>query len=272
MALLSTPGTGDATGAGLVRVGDLQLEVRRFGPSPEQAPTLLLLHEGLGSAAMLGRFPERLVAATGCGVVAYSRAGYGASSPVSLPRPLSYMHDEARDVLPGLLAALGLRRGVLIGHSDGASIAALYAACRDDPRLAGLVLIAPHFFVEEVTLASIAAAREAYATTDLRARLARWHTHVDVAFRGWCDAWLDPAFARWDIRDRLPRIRVPVCLIQGSDDQYGTLAQVAAAEQACTCPLTTHILPGVSHAPHREDEDATLQAIADFVRGIPVEV
>ncbi len=170
------------------------IETAWWGPPPDQAPTLVLLHEGLGCVALWRGFPERLAAATGCGVFAYSRFGYGQSAPAALPRPLTYMHEEAEDVLPRILDAAGIRRAVLVGHSDGASIAALYAGSRQDFRIAGLVLIAPHFFVEDVTVASIEAARIAYRDSDLRARLGRYHADPDNAFRGWNDVWLDPAF------------------------------------------------------------------------------
>jgi len=246
-------------------LGDQRLEYRFAGPDAAAAPTLVLLHEGLGCAGLWGTFPELLSQATGCGVFAYSRAGYGDSSSVPLPRPLTYMHDEASHVLPRVLAAIGFQRGLLIGHSDGASIAAIYAGSHPDHRVLGLTLIAPHFFVEDMTISAIAEAREAYATTDLRARLARWHTDVDVAFRGWNDAWLDPAFRQWDIREYLPYIRVPMQIIQGADDQYGSLRQIEAAETDCTCPVERMVLPSVRHSPHREAPQLTAAAIARFV-------
>lgn len=251
-----------------IDLGDLSLETLRVGPDPAAAPTLMLLHEGLGSARLWGNFPEALAAATGCGVLAYSRAGYGASSPVPLPRPLTYMHDEARDVLPRVLDRIGFRQGVLIGHSDGASISTIYAGSRQDDRVRGLALLAPHFFVEDMTVAAIAEARVTYETTDLRAKLARWHTHVDVAFRGWNDAWLDPAFKAWDIGAYLPGIRVPIHIIQGEDDQYGSIRQIAIAEAKCRCPLAVTLLPGVRHSPHREAPDATLAAVASLLRAV----
>src|ERR1700743_1772434 len=161
--------------SGMLRVSGSELEYRRIGPQPEEAPTIVMLHEGLGSAALWGDFPAKLQAATGAGVFAYSRAGYGASTPVRLPRPVDYMHVEALEVLPQLLDAIGLRRGMLLGHSDGASIAAIYAGGHQDHRLQGVLLIAPHFVVEEVSLDSIAATRQAYETTDLKTKLARWH-------------------------------------------------------------------------------------------------
>lgn len=250
---------------GTLAIAGHRLEYRSVGPAPGTAPTIVLLHEGLGCAELWGDFPEALSAATACGVFAYSRAGYGWSSTVPLPRPLTYMHDEARDILPRVLDAIGLRRCLLVGHSDGASIAAIYAGSRQDHRIIGLTLIAPHFFVEEVTIRAITDARTAYATTDLRSKLARWHADADVAFRGWCNAWLDPAFSRWDIRDALPYIRVPVQVIQGTNDPYGTIAQVEAVEHACMCPVETALLPAAKHSPHREARAETVALIAGFI-------
>ena len=200
-----------------------------IGPAPDQAPTIVMLHEGLGSAGLWGDFPEQLQAATSTGVFVYSRAGYGASTPVNLPRPLDYMHVEALDVLPKLLDQIGFRRGLLLGHSDGASIAAIYAGGTGDHRVRGIALIAPHFVVEDISVASIAAIKQAYETTDLRARLSRWHSDVDNAFYGWNGAWLDPKFRDWDISDYLAYIRVPVAIVQGADDQYGTIRQIEIA-------------------------------------------
>src|SRR4051794_12324448 len=181
---------------GFLEVGGARLEYRMLGPRPERAPTILMLHEGLGSARLWGDFPDRLAERLNAGVFVYSRAGYGRSSPVPLPRPLDYMQREAREVLPKLLDAIGFRRGVFVGHSDGASIAAAYAGSIQDHRVRGLALLAPHFFVEEFSLREIRRAKERYETTELREKLARHHAEVDVAFRGWNDAWLDPAFPR----------------------------------------------------------------------------
>lgn len=254
--------------SGFLTIGDQRLEYRMLGPRPDAAPTLVLLHEGLGCVGMWADFPERLQQATGCGVFVYSRAGYGKSSPVKLPRPLTYMHDEARAALPRLLEAIGFRHGLLIGHSDGASIAAIYAGSHQDHRIGGLVLIAPHFFTEDSGIASIAQARVAYETGDLRDKLARWHADVDNAFRGWNDAWLDPGFRKWDITCELAYIRVPILIVQGSDDQYGTVRQIETAEQECYCPVEVTLLPGVKHAPHREAPEPTLNAVADFVKRV----
>jgi len=254
--------------SGFLNIGDQKLEYRMIGPRPDTAPTLVMLHEGLGSVGLWGDFPDKLQKATGTGVFAYSRSGYGKSSPVKLPRPLDFMHIEARDVLPKVLAAIGFRRGLLIGHSDGASIATIYAGSHQDHRVGGLVLIAPHFFTEESGLASIAETNKAYETADLRSKLARWHADVDNAFRGWADVWLDPEFRAWDITEELAYIRVPILIAQGEDDQYGTLKQLEAAREDCYCPVETVLLPKAKHSPQRDAPEATLNAISDFVRRV----
>jgi len=253
---------------GFLDLGGQRLEYRMIGPRPGEAPTIVMLHEGLGSAAMWGDFPDRLASATGAGIFVYSRAGYGQSSPVTLPRPLSYMHEEARETLPRLLSAIGFKRGLLFGHSDGASIATIYAGSIQDHRVRGLILIAPHFFVEDLSIASIAEAKTAYAQTDLRVKLARWHKDPDNAFRGWNDAWLDPRFRDWDISEYLAYIRVPVLILQGENDQYGTLRQIEIAQDECYCPVDVTILPGAGHAPHREAPEATLAAVVDFATAV----
>jgi pimeloyl-ACP methyl ester carboxylesterase len=250
--------------AGMLNVGDVRLEYRHWGPSPSIAPTIVLLHEGLGCLGLWGDFPARLASETGAGVFAYSRGGYGASSPVPLPRRLTYMHDEALEILPRVLAAIGFRRGILVGHSDGASIAAIYAGGVQDHRVRGLSLIAPHFFTEEIAVAEISRAKIAYESGYLKPKLARWHTNVDNAFRGWNDAWLDPEFRKWDICEYLAYIRVPVQIVQGADDQYGTLRQIEVAERECYCPVDVALLPGVRHSPHRDAPDVALGAVSNF--------
>jgi pimeloyl-ACP methyl ester carboxylesterase len=258
----------DLDDQGFVEIGAQRLEYRMIGPRPDAAPTLVLLHEGLGSAGLWGDFPDKLAAATGAGVFVYSRAGYGKSSPAVLPRPLTYMHDEAREVLPRLLAAIGFRRGLLVGHSDGGSIATIYAGSVQDHRVRGLVLIAPHFFTEAMGLASIAQARADYASSDLREKLSRYHADVDNAFRGWNDAWLDPGFAGWNITEDLAYIRVPILIVQGEADQYGTVAQIEVAREECYCPVEVALLPGARHSPQRDAPEITLNAIADFANRI----
>lgn len=254
--------------SGFLSIGPHSLEYRMLGPRPDRAPTIVMLHEGLGCVGLWGDFPDKLQKATGAGVFVYSRAGYGQSSPVALPRPPTYMHDEARDVLPALLTAIGFQRGILLGHSDGASIAAIYAGTHQDHRLGGLVLIAPHFFTEDSGIASIVDAKKAYETTDLKQKLARWHKNVDNAFYGWNGAWLDPDFRKWDITEQLAYIRVPVLIVQGEDDQYGTVKQIETAERECYCPVEVALLASAKHSPQREATEATLRAISDFVANV----
>ncbi len=254
-----------ADGKGTLEAGGRALEWRALGPSPLEAPTLVLLHEGLGSAGLWRDVPARLAEATGWGVLAYSRAGYGASDPATLPRPLDYMTREALQVLPEVLNAVGFQRGVLFGHSDGATIAAIHAGSLQDHRVRGLVLIAPHFFTEAKGLAEIARARQAFESGDLRARLARHHSDPDNAFRGWNDAWLDPGFADWDVSEVIDYIRVPVLAVQGTDDAYGTMAQIDEIEARSYAPVDRLDVPGAGHAPHLEAGETVLPEIAEFV-------
>ena len=253
---------------GFLRIGASDLEYRMIGPAPDSAPTIVMLHEGLGSAGLWGDFCEKLQAATGAGVFAYSRAGYGASTPAKLPRPVDYMQIEAVDVLPKLLDAIGFRRGLLVGHSDGASIAAIYAGSHQDHRVEGLALIAPHFIVEDISVASIAEIKTAYETGGLREKLARWHKDVDNAFYGWNSAWLDPKFRDWDISEFLAYIRVPIAILQGVDDVYGTMRQIEIAQEECYCPVDVTVIPGAGHQPHREAPGATLDAISEFANAV----
>jgi pimeloyl-ACP methyl ester carboxylesterase len=249
---------------GFLQLGQTRLEYRMIGPRPDAAPTLVLLHEGLGSADIWGGFAQGLATATGTGVFAYSRAGYGRSSRSQLPRPVSFMHDEARDVLPLVLDAMGFRRGLLVGHSDGASIAAIYAGSVQDHRVRGLALMAPHFFTEDMGIAEIARAKIAFETGPLRAKLARLHADPDNAFHNWSGPWLDPEFRNWELSDALAHIRVPILIVQGENDQYGTMRQIEMAQQECYCPVEVAILPDTRHAPYREAPEATLRAISDF--------
>ncbi|WP_166299410.1 alpha/beta fold hydrolase [Bradyrhizobium sp. 2S1] len=252
--------------SGFLSIDGAELEYRMIGPMPEKAPTIVMLHEGLGCVGLWGDFPEKLQAATGVGVFAYSRAGYGASSPAKLPRPVDYMHREALDVLPKLLDRIGFRRGLLLGHSDGGSIAAIYAGSHQDHRLHGLALIAPHFIVEDISVKSIAETKTAYQTTNLKEKLARWHNDVDSTFYGWNDAWLDAKFRDWDISDYLAYIRVPVLIVQGAEDQYGTMRQVEIAQEECYCPVDVAVIEGAGHSPHREAAAVTLDAVTEFAR------
>ncbi len=256
--------------SGFFEVNDTSLEFRSLGPPPGEAPTLILLHEGLGCVSLWKDFPEQVAAATGCGVLAYSRAGYGRSTPCPLPRPLSFMHTEGLAVLPRVLDAAGVQEAVLVGHSDGASIALIHAGGARDARLRGLVLMAPHVFVEDLTIDSIRAAREAYEKTDLRERLSRYHgENVDCAFMGWNRAWLDPRFRDWNLERFLPEIAVPVLLLQGEDDNYGTLRQLETIDRRLPEGAEILLLPECGHSPFRDQPEATLQAIARFVARLP---
>jgi pimeloyl-ACP methyl ester carboxylesterase len=258
--------------AGFLQTGDLQaggarLEARWIGPGPAAAPTLVFLHEGLGSASLWRDFPDRLASETGCGALVYSRAGYGRSDPAPLPRPVRFMHDEAA-VLAEVLAAAGIRQAVLVGHSDGASIALIYAGTVA-AGLRGLILEAPHVFAEPHGLASIAKIGEAYRTTDLRERLAHHHgANVDIAFRGWNDVWLSPEFRTWNLEEFLPAIDVPSLVLQGEDDEYGTWRQVEAIARQSGGPVEALALPACGHSPHRERPDLALPAMARFVRAL----
>jgi pimeloyl-ACP methyl ester carboxylesterase len=260
--MTSTPSLADT---GFLELAPMRLEYRMIGPRPDAAPTIVMLHEGLGSVGLWGAFPDQIAAATGAGVFVYSRAGYGKSSPGKVPRSVSFMHEEACEVLPRVLTEIGFQRGVLLGHSDGASIATIYAGSVQDHRVRGLALIAPHFFVEEMGLAEIRRAREAFASGTLREKLGRWHADVDGAFRSWSEPWLDTEFQKWDITEALSYIRVPILIIQGELDQYGTLKQIETAQEECFCPVEAALLPGVRHAPHREAPELTLKTIAEFI-------
>jgi pimeloyl-ACP methyl ester carboxylesterase len=256
---------------GFLDLPPLRLEYRMIGPRPDVAPTIVMLHEGLGSVALWGTFPEKLAAATGAGVFVYSRAGYGKSAPGKLPRTVRFMHEEATDVLPRVLEAIGFQRGFLFGHSDGASIAAIYAGSVQDHRVRGLVLVAPHFFTEEMGVAEIERARTAFASGGLREKLERWHADVDGAFRSWSEPWLDPQFRQWDITEALGYIRVPILIVQGENDQYGTLRQLDVAKEECYCPVETAVLPGIRHDPCREAPEEVLEVAAPFVNRLLAE-
>jgi len=224
-------------------------------------PALVFLHEGLGSVALWRDFPQRLAAATGRRALIYSRAGHGFSPVPEAPRTPRFMHEEALDVLPGLLQEHGIENPVLVGHSDGGSIALIHASQHP---VSALVLLAPHVFVEDLSVKSIEAARKTFETTDLREKMARYHQDAERTFRLWNDIWLAPEFRAWNIEDVLPRVTAPTLLIQGEHDQYGTLAQVDAIQRGVSGPVTTAILD-CRHAPHLEAPEATLQAAAAFL-------
>lgn len=262
------PGMAAVAEKGQISVAGMALEHRLIGAPPSRSPTIVMVHEGLGSVSTWGEFPRRLFERTGASVFAYSRAGYGASRPVEPCLPLDYVKRHALDVLPKILEAIGFSKGLLLGHSDGASMAAAYAANIEDPRVRGLVLIAPHFSVEPETLAEIRNARKAFETGDLRRRLARHHKHVDAAFRGWNDVWLDPGFATFNLREELARIRVPMLIVRGDDDRYGTHRQVRIARKLYKGPLETLLMPACGHVPHREKPAQTVDAIVRFYQRV----
>ena len=250
---------------GFLDLPPLRLEYRMIGPRPDAAPTIVTLHEGLGSVGLWGQFPDKIATATGAGVFAYSRAGYGNSTGARLPRSTSFMDEEAREVLPRVLAAIGFRRGIILGHSDGASIATIYAGSVQDHRVRGIVLIAPHFFTEEMGLAEIRRARKSFDSGALRERLKSYHADVDTAFRSWNEPWLHPDFEKWDITEALGYIRVPILIVQGENDQYGTLKQIEVAREQCFCPVEAAILPGIRHIPYREAPELTVETVAAFI-------
>jgi pimeloyl-ACP methyl ester carboxylesterase len=227
-------------------------------------PALVFLHEGLGSVALWKNFPELVAEATGCCALIYSRYGYGKSDRLTQPRAVDYMHREALEALPEVLDALSIRDPVLIGHSDGASISLIHAGAHRQ-QVRGLVLMAPHVFVEHVTIAAIAQAKTAFETTDLTAKLGRYHEDAVGAFRGWNDIWLHPDFRAWNIEACLPRITAPALLIQGEDDQYGTMAQIEALERQLGGPVETAVFASCAHSPHVDQTQGTLEAIAEFV-------
>ena len=248
-----------------VLVAGHRLEVRRQAPPNPDGPSIVFLHEGLGSAGQWKEFPARLSGATGCGFLTYSRWGYGGSGARPRPWPADFLEPEAAAVLPALLNAAGLTRPVLFGHSDGGTIALMYAAaCPDAVR--GVVSEAAHVMLEEISLQGIAGARDRFLHGDLRARLRPQHgDHVEDTVLGWTENWLRPELRDWDIRERLRAIRCPVLAIQGRDDDFGTLAQVDAIATHVSGPADTLVLDGCGHIPHRERPREVLEAAARFI-------
>ena len=250
-----------------VTAGGARLEYAWYRPAAADTTTLIVLHEGLGCVAMWRDFPEKLAAETGCGVLVYSRQGYGRSDPCDLPRPVSFMHNEGLKVLPELIAALGIRDHVLLGHSDGGSIALIYAGGVETDELKGVVTLAAHVFVEDISVTSIDAIKTVFETTDLSAKLARYHgDNTECAFWGWNGVWLNPEFRDWNIVNFLPAVAVPVLAIQGVDDEYGTADQVQAIAEKTGSGAQTLMLEACGHSPHRDQPEATAAAIAGFVR------
>ena len=249
-----------------IEVDGNRLEIEWHGAPPDEALTLVFLHEGLGCVAMWRDFPARLAAATGCGAMVYSRLGYGRSDACSLPRPISFMHQEGLNVLPALLDAARIKACILIGHSDGGSISIVYAGGTPALPLKGLITEAAHVFCEELSVQSIREAKEKYLNEDLRKKLAKYHgDNVDCAFWGWNGVWLDPDFMQWNLEEFLPGIKVPMLAIQGEQDQYGTPAQLEAIAKQAGGEINPLMLPDCAHAPHIDQTEATFQAMQDFI-------
>ena len=251
-------------------IGGKRLEMLWHGPPPKQAPTLVFLHEGLGCVAMWRDFPARLAEATGCGAMIYSRLGYGCSDPCDLPRPVRFMHEEGLTVLPQVLNITGVEQCILIGHSDGGSIAIIYAGGTTAAPLLGLVTEAAHVFCEEISVRSIEKARKAFLNTDLRSKLAKYHgTNVDCAFWGWNGVWLHPEFIHWNIERYLADIRVPMLAIQGENDHYGTPAQIASIGRKAGAEVA--LLSDCAHSPHHDQPEPTFEKMKAFVLSILAE-
>jgi pimeloyl-ACP methyl ester carboxylesterase len=243
-----------------------KLEAVWYGPAPEEAPTLIFLHEGLGCVEMWKDFPARLGRVTGCGVLVYSRLGYGKSDPCRLPRSLTYMQEEGLVTLPEIIKVAGIRECVLIGHSDGGSIAIVYAGGTPALPLKGLITEAAHVFCEEISVRSIQEARENYLHKDLREKLKKYHgPNTDDAFWGWNRAWLDPDFMHWNIEEFLAGIRGPMLAIQGKEDQYGTIAQIQAIEAKAGGGVEAFVVDHCRHSPHLDQEELVFEAMKRFI-------
>lgn len=246
-----------------------RLDTRWIGPRGGSGPVLVFLHEGLGSIELWRDFPDTIAERTGCATLVYSRYGYGRSDPLKESRKVDYLHHEALDVLPEVLDACDITNPVLIGHSDGASIALLLAGARLRP-VRGAVAMAPHVFVEDITIAGIEKAKAAWAEGGLARALARYHDDAEGAFRGWNEAWLAPEFRAWNIEEYLPGIRCPLLTIQGVDDEYATLAQIDAIERQVSGPFERLDLPECRHTPWRDQPDMVADAITRFVSGLQI--
>ena len=246
--------------------GGGRLEAAWIGPGPDKAPTLIFLHEGLGCVALWRDFPARLAEITGCGALVYSRLGYGSSAPCPLPRPVDFMHHEGLTVLPEVIRQTGIQDHLLVGHSDGGSIALIHAGDNPCPGLKGVVTLAAHVFCEDLTLRSIEVARQCYLNADLKARLSVYHgENTDCAFWGWNDVWLDPDFKQWSIEAFLPAIRVPVLAIQGENDPYGSRDQIDVIQGKSGGLVDVEVVADCGHSPHLEKTDDLLTAISNFM-------
>jgi pimeloyl-ACP methyl ester carboxylesterase len=248
----------------MATVEGLTVEVSDL-PGDRGRRAVVLLHEGLGSVGLWRGFPQTLQEATGRRVIAFSRFGHGSSDPPRRPRTRAFFHEEALDVLPALLAQLDAPEPLLVGHSDGGSIALIHAGRHP---VSGLALMAPHVVVEDVTVEAIGVTRREFEEGELRARMARHHADPDAAFRGWCDVWLDPAFRAWSLEADAEAVTAPTLLIQGADDPYGSLDQLDRIEARVRGPVTRLVVPG-GHSPHLEQPEVVVAAIAEFAAGLP---
>jgi pimeloyl-ACP methyl ester carboxylesterase len=249
-----------------IDIDGTRLEVSWHGPPPEDAPTIVFLHEGLGCVSMWRDFPSKLSAATGCGAFVYSRRGYGRSDRCSLPRGIRFMHEEGLRVLPELLGTAGIRECIIVGHSDGGSIAIIFAGGTSAEPVKALITEAAHVFCEKITLQSIQKARERYLTGELRLLLKKYHgENTDCAFWGWNDTWLHPEFVHWNIESYLPGIRVPLLALQGENDEYGTVDQIDVIKRLACGETEAAILADCGHAPHLQKEALTLETMKRFV-------
>lgn len=255
-------------GEALIGVADRRLEVRMSGPPPTDRPTIVFLHPGLGCVSTWRDFPVRLAEACDCGALVYSRAGHGRSDPVEVSLDADFMHREALEVLPELVRLLGLQEFVFFGQSDGGSISLIAAGSRVVEGLRGVVSEAAHVFCEEETVRSAEAAIRSFEVGDLRRMLYLHHQeNTDWVFRTWSDVWTDPSFMEWNLEELLPRIEVPVLVIQGAEDEYGTRAQVDAIERGV--PETETLwLEDSGHSPHRDDPEVVLERSAAFIRRV----
>ncbi len=257
---------GEPQETGFLEIDDSKLEYAVYGSSQREVPAFVFLHEGLGCVRIWKDFPLKLCLLTGFSSFLYSRAGYGQSSKTALPRPLDYMTREALDVLPKVLDQAGIQICVLVGHSDGATIAALFSAACQDSRVRGIVLIAPHFFSEPKGLSAIAQAKQAYETGNLRQKLLPYHKDVDNAFNGWNNAWLDPEFQLWDVSQCVDDIHVPVLAIQGKQDEYGTLRQIETLQNNLKTELYIRIINNCGHSPHLQYPSECVEEINEFIQ------
>jgi pimeloyl-ACP methyl ester carboxylesterase len=250
-----------------IHVAGKRLEYERWGNASGNKPTLVFLHEGLGSLSMWRDFPEQVARKTGCSALAYSRAGYGNSEEANYPRPVAFMHQEAIEVLPDFLEKMHVHEVLLVGHSDGGSISLIYAAKPIVP-VRALVLEAPHVFVEKTTRQSIAASKKEYVSGNLKSRLAKYHPRTDETFLEWCDVWLRPEFVSWNIEEFLPQIKIPALVIQGEADRFGTVRQVEAIQKGYSGSVETLLVPECGHRPHREKPDQVMSVVVSFIERV----